>query len=110
MSEGFEIVKTLVVSSAHLRGKTYTKLTKEKNHKIIWDDLHLMGISICSLVWSEYTYGWRVFSVNDLTEEGLTSIGFSEGFIKSIVLAKALGVDRIEFDSDGPVIGGIPEY
>ena len=94
MSEIFEIKKTLVVYAAHMNDDDITHLNKR------W------------FAFESYDYGYRIFITNDKTLEDhcLESIGFSEGFRKSLLLARVLQCDRIEFDCDGPKIEEIPEY
>ena len=94
MPNFIDIRRTLVVSSAHLNKSDINLLSNKFIH------------------YEEYRDGYRVFygMYNVHTESTLSKIGFSEGFIKSLLMCRVLACDRIEFDCDGLIIDGIPEY
>ena len=88
----FDIVRTLRVSLDHL--------TK--------DDFDLIAEYI------EFVVEFDRYIV--LVEEAMSrkneldSLGFSKGFSKSVLMAWALGCERVEFSYEGKVIKEIPVY
>ena len=88
----FDIIRTLIVSIGHL--------TRE--------DLDLIPEHIEFVV--EYDRYIVLVKEAMSRKDELSKIGLSEGFTKSVLMAWALGCERVEFSYDGKTIEEIPVY
>ena len=88
----FSIIRTLSVSTDHLTCQDYDLIAEHAEFIIEYDRYIVL--------------------VEDAMQRAnfLTSLGTSEGFTKSVLMAYVLGCERVEFSYDGAIIKGIPIY
>ena len=88
----FNILRTLSVSFDHLTKEDYN-LIEEHAEFVIEYDRYIILVSDC---------------INRQNE--LRRLGFSDGFIKCIIMGFVLGCERVEFSYEGSIIEEIPTY
>lgn len=78
-----EIIKSLVLSTAHVKEEELAVLERTGEHQ---------------------------FSYGAVAEISLLPRGLSKDFYRCVDLAKKYDCDRIEFDRDGPVVEDLPTF
>jgi hypothetical protein len=88
----FKVLRTLNVALDHLTKEDYS-LIEEYTDFIVEYDRYIIIVED----WIE-------------KQDTLRELGFSEGFIKCILMGYVLGCERVEFSYEGSIIDKIPTY
>jgi len=96
-----EIQKTLVVSTAHMT---------ERDDVLL--DEYIRNPPSTSLTVDKVDFGWKIH-VETFTESPINifkELGFSDGFVKCILLGFINDCEWVNFDCDGPIYYFLPRY
>lgn len=95
--DGYEIQRTLVVSTSHISQEDATYLEQASTWPL-------------SVVWLNYEYGWIIylFKKDDYFQE--VTQGAPQSIVSLMRLAIQLNCDWLRIDADGPEVPGLPTY